>query len=662
MGNETMTGLAAALAAGDVVREEWPSAGDPRHLHLFLGNGRAGGCFDRWGLQNVAGDSAPVRGNNPTHLRHADVWDRDAHGIDGWLPLARWRWEGQGPGEAPSAYRQHWRLLDGTLTTSVTLPGLELTTRVAFDPRRRDLAALEIVWHGFLPPIVLDFFTPATPGVGRELAVDESANDGASFALVCGTATLRGRTRLLGARGLRLEPLACGFRLRAEGGEGRGLWLLGVAATARAKELDTQFAAVAGVEDYFASCAAGWLWRYRGNHVVLPVAKHQALWARCLHTVLASYAPDVRAPAAPMGWAGLSWNYDFPQDLSFVQPALLALGHHDVAKAWVEFFAACIPACAAYTARRWGGARGVCWPWNMPVTPDSPLRIEETPEEFQYQIHNAAYPAKMALETALALGDADWARAVALPVVCASAEFYASVLTREPSGAWGIRVVPASGQDEYGGRNAPLYLCALFAARFTLRAALRALREWGVGHPDAERWRGILRDGLAFAALYDREHGVYATNAATPVAAALGHQKHPVQLDPFTFLPEEAPEPATLRAGADYRRFCEEPGRPVILWGWTMQAYWLAAARRGDGATLRDELARAEAIRNVDPDWIQIYESSDSWYPWFVTGHGVYLHMICEALRSPAAPVNPDWRGARLCVGAPVDARGGALA
>ena len=365
--------------------------------------------------------------------------------------------------------------------------------------------------------------------------------------------------------------------------------------------------------------------------------------------MLASYAPDVRAPAAPMGWAGLSWNYDFPQDLSFIQPALLLLGHHDIAKAWIDYFAACIPVCAAYTARRWPGARGVCWPWNMPVTPDSPLRIEETPEEFQYQIHNAAYPAKMALATARALGDAEWARHTALPVIFASAEFYASVLTRETDGTWGIRIVPASGQDEYGGR---LYLCALFAARFTLRAALQGLREWNAAHPDAPRWEGILRDGLAFPALYDEKFGVYATNAATPVAAALGHQKHPVQLDPLTFLPEENPEPATMRAYANYRQFCEEPGKPVTLWGWTMQAYWLAAARRGDGAALRDELARAEEILNVDPEWIQIYESSARWYPWFITAHGIYLHMVCEALRSPAAPVNPEWRGARFIAGA----------
>ena len=223
--------LEAALAAGDVVRTEWPAADNPEYLHLYLGNGRAGGCFDRWGLQNTAVSPAPVHGSNPTYLSHADVWNRDAHGIDGWLPLGRWRWEGPEPAGTPSAYRQHWRLADGTLTTTVALPGLELTLRTAFDPRRRDLAALEISWRGALPPLLFDFFTPATPGIAREFTAD--ANDaenggGVSFTLKCGTSTLRGRTRLLAADNLRLEQVVAGFRLRPQGNGGRGLWLLGV--------------------------------------------------------------------------------------------------------------------------------------------------------------------------------------------------------------------------------------------------------------------------------------------------------------------------------------------------------------------------------------------------------------------------------------------------
>lgn len=63
-----------------------------------------------------------------------------------------------------------------------------------------------------------------------------------------------------------------------------------------------------------------------------------------------------------------------------------------------------------------------------------------------------------------------------------------------------MRVTPSMVQDEFGGENAPDYLCALFAAEYTLEAALRLVRVCGVrvDKEEGDLWRTVLREGLAY--------------------------------------------------------------------------------------------------------------------------------------------------------------------
>jgi len=289
--------------------------------------------------------------------------------------------------------------------------------------------------------------------------------------------------------------------------------------------------------------------------------------------------------------------------------------------------------------KRLYGLDGAMWAWEHPIGQNTAMLADGTPNWYQFEIHNAAYPARMAAEAARHLGDAGWARDVAWPVVRESARFFASALTAEDDGKLGqahlgLHITPSMGQDEMGGQDARNYLCALFSAQYALQAAVRTAETWQLADADVDRWRAMLKTGLAFDRLLDPATGLRVTCEGVDGAKQVGNEKHPVQLNPLTFLPLGEPDAAVLEA---YRRRYELCAgvRGDFFHGWTLAAYWLAASHMGDGAGLRHDLGRALPGRYVDPDWLQIYETSGSWsMPYYVTSHGLYLQAINDALVS----------------------------
>ncbi|MBC8009561.1 MAG: hypothetical protein H7067_05650, partial [Burkholderiales bacterium] len=437
-------------------------------------------------------------------------------------------------------------------------------------------------------------------------------------------------------------------RLELAFAAGRAGLLVGSGAWVRREEILAAVASPASSGAFLEAASAAWGARHGKARVHLPDPGLQGLFDRAHHQLLAAYEPAARCPAPPMGWSGNGWGHHFPQDLSYIHPALLRLGHLDIAKGIVEFYSERIPQMHEATRRLYGAA-GVLWAWEFPIGGDTVILPDgQTPNPFQFELHNAAYPARMAAETARHLGDRDWTQAVAWPVVHESARFYASVLKRGRDNLWGMRVKPSMGQDEFGGENAPDYLCALFAAEYTLRTALRLAREFGLRPPahETSAWRAILADGMAYPRLLRPAlGGVYATSAKP--GYRLGRQKHPVQLNPLTFLPLGRIDAPTRRAYALRHALCENERagmhhggtRGSYYNGWTLGAYWLAAARMGDAAGLEHELRQTLVAQYADPEWIQIYESSGFWKPYYTTTAGLFLQAITDAF------VN-DWNGA----------------
>jgi len=283
------------------------------------------------------------------------------------------------------------------------------------------------------------------------------------------------------------------------------------------------------------------------------------------------------------------------------------------------------------------------WAWEFPIGEGADLLADgPPPNPFQYEIHNAAYPARMAYEAAIH-SDPAWALAQAWPVVEASARFFVDCVVMGADGRWGIQVTPSMGQDEYGGADAPDYLCALFAAEYTFTIALDLARRLGLSHPLAERWRSVLAAGLAYDRLREPQ-GFRRSNARVTFSA--NSQKHPVQLNPLTFLPLGHIDAETRTAWQHRRTVCSVERRNMahggmrgsFYDGWTLPAFTLAAARMGDGEALAREWSELPISQNIDREGITVYESCGFWQPYYTTSLGLLLQVVNDALAN-------DWLG-----------------
>ena len=624
--------LKNAVECGNIVRQGWPDVEFP----LYIGSGRGGARFDAFGLMNHA-DCA---------LRHADSWRRDEHAVDGWHPLGRIKWH-RLP-EAPQSYRQTLSLFDGRLQTVLEWPHLRVELTAYYHPARRDLLAIEIEYEGGMPLLQLETF-----GLGKAQFEDETAVFEVDDCVVA--------LRVISEIGTAKIKADDGATVQFQGSRGRHLLLIGQGRSGRSAHITADLKGVQSIIEYSMQAASAWETRWGDACIEIPDAHLAALWARSMFYVLSTYGPDVASPAPPMGWSGAGWNVHFPQDLSYIHPALLRYGHHDIARAWVEWYRSYLDTMRDYTRRVWN-AEGTMWAWTFPIGPDAPMipsggDWRDLPpvsdDWYQYEIHNAAYPARMARETAQFLNESHWSREVAWPIVLGSAQFFGSLLRQSEDGLWNLDVQPSTGQDEFGGHNAPNYLDALFSARYCLQTALAMARELEIELPEIALWAQILADGLAFSRLRDDATGLLRTCEQS--GWQLGQQKHPVQLNALMFLPlEGAPNEYSKAAFRARHRLCIGASERRF-YGWTLPAYWLAGVHLGQAQAFESDLKHAAPSRNVDADWIQLYESAPDGGPYFVTSHGLYLQAVADAFvcdfwgeTQIGMAVPATWKGARF--------------
>ncbi len=625
---------------GDILRTFWPR--DPgRALPLYLGTGRLGGCFNAWGLHDPEPDSINPRIGR-TALCHRDIFSHGAYGQDHQIPFARLGWSREPA--APHTYRQSQTLGNGSLHTLARGSNYtwECILRTAPADPWRDVLEWDIAWTGSLPPIE---FTPTTAfgtdygdnfigrivhGFLEPLSWHADLHIGtadASLHLVL-TATA-GRAKFAGTAThpiIQFLSRSGRFRLRLVAGP-----------LARQAELS---ALATGSDDFARAAASAWRVRWlTAPRLAIPDAGPRALADRSLAYLLSTFEPGPACPAPPAGFSANQWGFHFPQDISFIHPALLQCGQADLARGIVEFYASRLAQMKEFTRRIWN-VPGTFWAWEFPLGTHHDLLREGSPNSFQFELHNAAYPARMAWETARSMKNVSWLRDVAWPIIEGSAQFFSSLLRRERDHTWGLRVTPSMGQDEYGGENAPNYVCALQAAAYCLRIALKAASAGRLRPTDAARWRTILKDGLALPRLIDPTHGVYASCGSMPFKP--DHQKHPVQLGPVIFLPNAAPLDSASREALAQRDilarshrdgFGHHSVRGSYYDGWTLSALWLADACAGEPDVLSARLREALVAQYIDADWIQIYESSGFWHPYYLTSHGLFLQAMARAYR-----------------------------
>lgn len=617
--------------SGSIVRSRWPAAGGKR-VNLYIGSGRMGACFSSNGLMEPAAGPNVVR-TGETLLMHADHWHRGVFGLDQHIPVARVHWAEE-PASVPYSWRQRLDTRTSMLRTVFQIGACHADVRVSCHPGAPDFMGFAFEGKS-LPDVLVSPVRSWTTCYDEQVRASvgpQWTNNGYWLArLRLGSADSVLLVRIEGSA-IAISEGGC---LRISFGEGGARLLLGVSSWGNRETL----AAAAPAGDFLRSAARAWRRQAqdaRFEHIDPPLA---SLGHRSIYHLLSSYSGGGSCPPPPMGWTGNAWGHHFPQDVSYIHPVFLRLGRHDIAKGIVEFYASRVAQMEEAT-RRIYRLPGTMWAWEFPIGSDSRILPDGfAPNSFQYEIHNAAYPARMALETSRATDDKEWARAVALPVILGSASFYSAALRRGRDGLWGVHIKPSMGQDEFGGENAADYLCALFAANYTLRAARAICLMLSIRHPDGDLWRRILTQGLAFPRLLDRRAKVYATSRTKDWW--LHRQKHPVQLSPFVFLPQPL-DAATRRAYEIRHQLCcndrlgmRHPGTGGSFYdGWTLFAYALASARAGDAASMRETLAEIEIAQLTDHEHIQIYESSGFWKPYYTTSMGLFLQALLTSSRN----------------------------
>ena len=634
-----------AIQAGNVLRTDFRASSDD-WVNTYLGSGRCGGSFNRMGVMDDP--RTPPSSFGPTTLMHADHWHHGNLGIDFHLPLARIVFSHPLP--SPTSFKQELDLVTGTLTTEYGSEGCRYVLRSAFHPSHPDLLCLEFSEiAGQLPPlrVIPEDEVTTTYGDTLEATVSRVRN---GFSVQTGTASSVVLARAFhssqdietDARAV-VEVTPATTRL--------GL-VLAMGSSERQEELRGELQSFGSTEAYFEDATKAWAERWRDSFVDTGDEELQRHWARSVFWILSSFAPDARCPAPAMGWSGNGWQFNFPQDLSYVSPALLTLGHSDIVRSWVEFYAGCIKFTREFTQRIYG-VPGTLWAWEHPIGCEGRLLDgvpHGTPNWFQHEIHNAAYPAQMAYETAVRLGDRKWTRDVAWPVIHGSAEFFAHATVEEADGTFSVDVRPSMGQNEFEEPNRRNYLCSLFAAASTLRRALTVARDLGISNRETELWSTNLSGGLAFSRLGNGDTGVFATAESEDTRVQFGTQKHPIQLDPLFSLPLgerewEAVREPTLAAYAHQEQLCRQADGKLYD-GWTLPALALSAARTGDGDRAIARIRQLNGASLTDSEQTQIYESSLPLFTsedrrakcYYTTNAGIVLTTLHSLVKDEFAP------------------------
>jgi len=622
--------------SGDIIRNSWPVEIN-KSLNLYLGTGRCGGCFDSYGLQHQSQLDPVCKRVSKTWLAHGEVWHRGKHGLDGQVPLVCWQWS-ELPKE-PEQYRQHLELATGRLTTEFISEKFSYTLTAFTNPQAscRDLLFFHLCWSGEeRPDLVLkpvDLYPSDYSGL-LKVKCQTSLNDNCVLMdLSRGNSHGISLAQFKGDLVPILQDDAAFIQLK--GHTGSGTFVIALGPISRAQELGDTLSNISSQDlaSWKKSSEDGWKTRWGTKGITLPEPDHNALYWRSIYYLLCSYAPDVRCPPPPMGFTGNAWGLHFPQDLSYVHPALLTLGHSDITRAHVEFYYSRLKNQLELT-REIYNKPGVCWSWEFPIGPDAKLFCPEDgglPNEFQVEIHNAAYPARMAIETAHALADSAWTRSVAWPILLESARFLASGLKQESDGTYSMWIKPSMGQDEFGGPDAKNYLCALFAADYTLTQALKMAGELGIENADTLLWSEIMSGGMAYQRLFQPQFGFYAANESITFVPRC--QKHPVQLNPLWILPLGYVDEPTKAAYRQRRSVCSteregmnHTGVPSGFYdGWTLFAFLLSAAQMKDHAGFDHEMSEMIPAGCIDPHNSTIYESARYYQPYYTTSMGLYL-------------------------------------
>ena len=595
----------SAVASADLLRTDY-NAGPT--VYLYQGNGQFGNSVGPLGL-HLRPEQKDARWGK-TMLLNLNHYGRGKFSQDYVMPMAEMYWGKNF--DKITDYTQKQSYYNGTISTSFKGDGVYYDVKSWFDPVDKSLAVYTIYTGKAGTEVVFAPFEEVDIHYSQHLTPEVKitpAGDQWKVSIDC-----------LGKHSDLYLKTNSGVKL-----DGNKLLL-----TLKEGSNDIEIAYGAPVKTTVGKSLNQtkdwWNAKWENSYLNIPDETAQKTFVRSLAMILSTYDDTKIGLGPPMGYTGNWWPGYYPQDVSYVHAALLPTGNLDIAKSWIEYWAEPerINGLREYT-KRFYGKDGLLAPWVYPYGSFEGYHDPTPPNKFFYEIHNSGYFARMAAETAAYVNDPAWTERYAKPILEGCAEFYSSILTKEDDGKWHLFVYPSMGQDEQGGENQKDYLCASTSAVYCLQQAIKH------GLDKDGHYAQILKDGLG----YENQKspmGFYYSSAGSG-EKEFGHQKHPVQLNELAFLPIGTQPSESAKVVYDRRYDITNGAKRPFFFGWTLGEFLLAGSRRGDVEGWKYDWANMEKSDYVDPEWIQIYETSgNTTTPFYNVTNGLVLQSLINNL------------------------------
>ena len=158
---------------GNLYRNRFPQTSQPP---VYMGSGRAGGCFDGYGLMNQEEKAGHMY---YTTYKNACHYHRGQFEMDAWIGLYRIAFSDL-PQLDDAGYEQHLDLFGGRLTTAYTLKdGTDIKVTVFCSLEHRDTLSVIYEYKGSAPQLTLIPETDVKGWYGHRYCQDiERTEDG----------------------------------------------------------------------------------------------------------------------------------------------------------------------------------------------------------------------------------------------------------------------------------------------------------------------------------------------------------------------------------------------------------------------------------------------------------------------------------------------------
>jgi len=359
------------VKTGNIIRNTW-TGNSKEGIPLYLGSGKSGACFDEYGLMHGTYKSNGDWDTINNVFMHADNSHRGAYGLDYWLPLLQLCFENEFH-ETPIEYLQQLQIFEGKLTTKMKFKYWNLEICSYFNPYKGDILSVEIKYDSKsekMPNLILKpqldinaCYDQKISGKVEYLLSAETQNN--ILRIKAGTADSIVVLKTLSSVGdINTYVENNNLKICFHGAKGNHLILIGAAGFHRKDELLKEISEIIDPILHKAEAEMAWCKRWGTSYIKIPDATYQSLWYRSVYYILSSYGTEGSSPSAPMGWSGNSWEFHFPQDVSYIHPVLLRLGHYDIASSIVEFYKKHIEDMKKLTKRIYG-VEGTYWHGNF---------------------------------------------------------------------------------------------------------------------------------------------------------------------------------------------------------------------------------------------------------------------------------------------------------